>query len=246
MNYRKRCYQSFVSNHWAFYYSFSQAEFDLLYRGYRKKFNRFLPQDKEAQILDVACGAGHFLYYLQKEGYINAQGIDLSQEQLEIAKKMGVKNIKKADLFEYLPEHPEQYDMIIANHIIEHLKKEEVLNFLDLIHSGLKPGRKVLIATGNAGSLFGASAVFIEYTHEQGFTPHSLSQVLRICSFADVEVYGDGPVAYDLRSAIRLALWNLVKKLLKLYLIIERGTGRGLRKRQDILESCMFAVAKKK
>ena len=246
MNYRRRCYQSYVSNHWAFTYSSSQAEFDLLYKVCRKKFRRYLPPDKEAKILDIACGAGHFLYYLQREGYIKAEGIDLSQEMLNMAVKIGVKNIEKADLFEYLPGHPEQYDMIIANDIIEHLKKEEVLNFLDLIYSALKPGGKVLIATGNAGSLFGVTTVFIDYTHEQGFTPHSLSQVLRVCNFAEVEVYGDGPVAYDLRSAIRVVLWNLVKKLLKLYLIIERGTGRGMWKRNNIFETRMFAVAKRK
>jgi 2-polyprenyl-3-methyl-5-hydroxy-6-metoxy-1,4-benzoquinol methylase len=246
LSYRERCYKKYGNSHWAFFHSSSRQEFDLSYKVYRKKFNRFMPPDKDADILDVACGAGHFIYYLQKEGYTNTQGIDISEEQLEIAASMGVKNLEKADLFEYLPKHKEQYDMIVANDIIEHLKKDETLNLLDLIHSALKPGGRVFIETLNAGSLFGSSTLYIDYTHEQGFTPNSLCQVLRVCNFNDVAVYGDGPVAYNLGSMIRVCLWRLTKKLLKLYLTIERGTGRGMWKRNNIFEHRMLALGWKK
>lgn len=246
MNYRDRCYQSIVSKHWAFTHSLSEKEFNHSRRVYRKKFNSFLPPDKKkGLVLDVACGAGHFLYYLQKEGYINAQGIDISEEQLQVAKKIGVKNIQKADLFDYLPKHPGKFDMVVANDIIEHLKKDEVLKFLDLIFRALKPSGRVLIATVNAQSLFGARGLFITLTHEQAFTPESLSEVMRICNFKDVKVYGDVPVAYDWRSALRTILWSLTKEFFKLYSVIERGTGRGMWKHQNIYESRIFAVGTK-
>lgn len=245
MNYRDRCYQSYVSRHFAFSHALSEKEFNLLRKVYRKKFNSLLPPDKNSLILDIACGAGHFLYYLQKEGYINAQGIDISEEQLQVARKMGIKNIQKADLFDYLPKHPGKFDMVVANDIIEHLKKDKILEFLDLIFKALKPSGRVLIATLNAQSLFGARGVFIDFTHEQGFTPGSLSQVMRTCNFEDVKVYGDGPVAYDWRSGLRTILWSLIKKLLKLYSVIEQGTGRGMRKHQNIYEPRIFAVGRK-
>ena len=135
--------------------------------------------------------------------------------------------------------------MVIANDIIEHLKKDEVLEFLDLISKALKPSGRVLIATVNAQSLFGGRAVFVDFTHEQGFTPGSLSQVMRICNFKDVKVYGDGPVAYDWRSGLRTILWSLIKELLKLYSVIERGTGRRMWKHQNIYEPRIFAVGTK-
>ncbi|HDG97047.1 MAG TPA: class I SAM-dependent methyltransferase, partial [Desulfobacterales bacterium] len=117
-DYRKRCYEFFVSKHWEFSHSLSQEQFEHLRKIYKRRFSNILPHDRSAKIIDIACGAGHFLYYLQKEGYINACGIDFSQEQLEIAKKMGVKNVQKADIFEYLPNNKETYDMIVANDII--------------------------------------------------------------------------------------------------------------------------------
>jgi len=242
MNYRDRCYQNFVSTHWDYSHTLSTEEFDLFAKVSRKRFKNILPDDRSAKIIDIACGAGHFLYFLQKEGYRNTKGIDLSSEQLEVARKMGVNNIEKADIFEYLPKHPRSFDMIIANDIIEHLKKDEVLEFLDIIYHSLISGGQVLIGTLNAQSLFGAKTVFIDFTHEQGFTPGSISQVLRVCGFRDVFICGEKPIAYDFRSTMRVWLWWCVVQLLKAYNVIANGTGRGLWKRDDIFEPRIFAV----
>ena len=245
MDFRERCYEAFVSKHWRFSLSLSNREFEHLRKVYRKRFKKFLPEDKSVNIIDIACGAGHFLYFLQKENYTNTYGIDLSEEQLDVARKMGINNLKKVDLFEYLPKYHQSYDMIIANDIIEHLYKDEIMQFLELIYQALKPRGRVLIATANASSLFGASAVFVDFTHEQGFTPISLSQVLRICNFKDVEIYGERPIVYDFRSTIRAGLWWCIRKILNTYVIISYGTGRGMWKHYNIFEPRIFAVGKK-
>jgi cyclopropane fatty-acyl-phospholipid synthase-like methyltransferase len=245
MNYRERCYRNFVSSHWKYSHIFSQETYNLFAKASRKRLKGILPDDKEAKIIDIACGAGHFLYFLQQEGYINTRGIDLSEEQLEVANKMGVKNLEKADLFEYLPKHPQSFDLVVANDIIEHLKKDEVLEFLDIIYHSLVPGGQLLLGTVNAQSLFGASTVFIDFTHEQGFTTGSLAQVMRVCNFKDVEVYGEKPAAHDFKSAIRCGLWWCTKKILKAYVTIERGTGRKMWKHSDIFEPRIFAVGRK-
>lgn len=104
---------------------------------------------------------------------------------------------------------------------------------------------KVLISAPNTQSLFGARLVFIDFTHEQGFTPGSLSQVMRVCNFKDVEVYGDGSVVHDWRSGLRTILWSLTKEFLKLYSVMERGTGRGTWKYQNIYEPRIFVVGRK-
>jgi cyclopropane fatty-acyl-phospholipid synthase-like methyltransferase len=195
--------------------------------------------------LDVACGAGHFLYFLQKEGYVNIFGIDSSQEQLDMAEKMGVKKLSKADLFEYLPNCSQRFDMIVANDIIEHLKKEEVCDFLDAIYSSLSPGGYTLISTVNAQSLLGNRIIYCDFTHESAFTPKSLSQIMRVCAFEDVKIYGEKPVIHDFRSAIRAGLWWCTKKILSSYLKIERGTGRNFWKADDIFEPRIYAVGRK-
>lgn len=243
--YRARAYNEFVSKHWNYSHTFSTDAYDLFARVARKRFYGIIPDSKSARIIDLACGAGHFLYYLQKEGYTNTRGIDLSKEQLGMASQMGVKNIDHMDLFDFLPAHPQCFDMVVANDIIEHLSKDEVITFLDHIHRSLVPGGHVLICTINAQSLFGAGAVYVDFTHEQGFTATSLAQALRICNFENVEVYGEKPVVHDVQSAIRSCLWWCCKQILNIFVSIQRGTGRGLWKCHDIFEPRIFAVGRK-
>ncbi len=158
---------------------------------------------------------------------------------------MGITDVEDADFFKYLPMHQGKYEMIFANDIIEHLTKDEVLKFLDLVYGALKPGGNFIIGTVNAASLFGAVTVYGDFTHEQCFTPASLTQVLRVCSFEDVSIYGESPIAHDLRSWIRKILWWIMKKCINVYLSIESGTGRGLWKQNIKLEPRMFAVGRK-
>jgi len=138
-----------------------------------------------------------------------------------------------------------EFDMIIANDIVEHLKKQEVIQFLDAIYASLKPTGVLLLGTVNAFSLFGAAMVFVDFTHEVGFTPISLAQVLRACGFAEVKVYGEKPVPHDLRSRIRQIFWSLLSRLLLTFLYVERGRGRESKGQSWILEPRMFALAKK-
>lgn len=245
MVYRERIYGSYVSTHWVYSHSLKKEEYKLYAKAAKKRYKDVLPQDKGASIIDIACGGGHFIYFLQQQGYSNVWGIDISQEQLDVAEKMGVNNLKKSDFVEYLSKCSVKFDMIIAIDIIEHLRKDEILSFLDTICDSLKPKGKVLIGTLNSQSLFSGRSLYCDFTHEQGFTPDSLSQVLRVCNFKNIQVYGEEPVVYDLRSFIRFILWWMVKSVLKLYLVIESGTGRGLWKRDYILEPRMFAFGEK-
>lgn len=77
-DYRTRCYDVFVSKHWNYGHIFSEGMYNLFSKISKKRFKDILPDDKEAKIIDIACGAGHFLYFLQSQGYANASGIDLS------------------------------------------------------------------------------------------------------------------------------------------------------------------------
>lgn len=52
---------------------------------------------KAAKILDMGCGTGSLLSALQLNGFINTQGIDLSEDQLSIARIMNVKNVSHGD-----------------------------------------------------------------------------------------------------------------------------------------------------
>ena len=245
MDYRKRMYDAHISTLWKYTHSLSLAEYEHLRKVYRRRFSPFLPRDKDARMIDLACGAGHFLYFLQKEDYSGARGIDISEEQLEVARQVGVKNVEVGDFTILLSQHKEEFDFISANDVIEHLKKDEVLELLDLVYAALKPGGTTFMMTPNAASLFGSRLAFIDFTHETPFTAESLAQVLRVAGFEDVAVYGEKPIAHSLGSAARTIMWKLLKNIVKGYLLIEGSIGFGLWKREVILEPRMFVVGRK-
>lgn len=220
-------YNAYSTNATSHEFEWTPREYKFFSKINRLRYSNILPSDKTAKILDIACGAGHFLYFLQNEaGFINAEGIDISKEQVEKAHSAGLKNIFCGDLNSYLLEHENQYDIIIMQHFIEHLTKIEIMNLLILIKSSLKIGGKVIITTGNVASLFGASHVYSDFTHEGGFTPRSLSQLLKTMGFNNVNITGLTPLCYDAKSRIRFCLWAILKKLILFYMDVERGSGR--------------------
>jgi len=245
-DYREKFFNQYVTTHIKYFEKISPRSFEITAKGFNKHIVPFLPEDKSARILDIACGPGHLLHFLQSHGYYNAQGIDLGAEQLEIARKMGVKNIKQADFFQYIKENQNQFDLIVASNIIEHFKKPEAMQALCLINEALKPRGKILVITPNALSLAGLYSTFGDFTHEMVFTPRSLSQLLRVFGFSTVKVYGLGPVAYDFKSEIRAFLWRCLKNVYKICFIIEQGTGRSIWENKPIFEGFILAVGEKK
>lgn len=244
-DYRKRFYAQYAQSHWQYSKKASTKSFNIVAKVYSCYLNRFLPADKSASILDIACGAGDFLYFLQSQGFNNTKGIDLGAEQISIATKMGVKNVEQGNLFEYLQKNLCKFDMIMASNILEHFKKEELVRVVDLIYGALKPEGKIAVITPNVASLSGISSTFGDFTHEMVFTSGNLSQLLRVCNFSHVEVVGIGPVSYDLKSGIRTLLWKIFKVCLRGLNIVERGTGRSIWNNQYIPEPILLAVGQK-
>ena len=64
---------------------------------FRKLFTPHLPVKKDARILDLGCGYGEFLYFLQREGYESAAGVDVDPKHVEIGRSLGARNLACGD-----------------------------------------------------------------------------------------------------------------------------------------------------
>jgi cyclopropane fatty-acyl-phospholipid synthase-like methyltransferase len=168
---------------------FTKEEFEEYARNCDRVYSKLLPQNKEANILDVGCGAGHFLYYLEQKGYTNYYGIDISPEQMEFVKNNITERVEVADVFDFLKMKSNQFDAIIANDIIEHIPRDQTLHFLNLVYSSLKLKGRCMLKTVNMNAPFPAELRYIDFTHETGFTEISLAQILKIANFVDVRAF---------------------------------------------------------
>lgn len=239
MDYRHRLFDGYVTLHTVHIYD-QQSALSILKPYFKAYFSTFLPGDKDTPILDIGCGGGEFLLFLQSLGYTNTFGIDLSPEQIELAKKRGLKNVEVAEVIDYLSKQKERFALITAHDVIEHFPKQEVLPFLDAIHHALAGGGTVILSLPNMASPFGAKIGYGDFTHETAFTPTSISQVLRAVGFEVVGVFPKEPVVHGVKSAVRWALWKVIKQFIKFYLLVETGSaGHG------VYTQVMYAVGRK-
>jgi 2-polyprenyl-3-methyl-5-hydroxy-6-metoxy-1,4-benzoquinol methylase len=193
-------------------------------RQFQAWWGDMLPQELNVPILDLGCGWGGFLAFLQAKGYTNLTGVDNSPQQVEIAHRLGLKNVAVGDIFDSLNSHKDYYACITAFNVLEHLDKDQILPFLRAAKDALKPNGCLLLELPNANSLFGTRTRYWDFTHELSFTPTSLAQLFEVVSFERVQFRERAPVVHGVKSVIRSVLWQGIRQMLSLYLLIEQGS----------------------
>ena len=183
------------------------------------------PKDRQISILDLGCGSGGFLYFMNKMGYKNTLGVDLSDDSVTAAKELGIDNILEEDIFDFLESQPKQsFDIITAIDLIEHLPKEYVLKFAKLTQKCLKPAGKLILHQPNGEGVFVGGVLFGDFTHETAFTRKSINQIFKTTGFTSVTCFEDKPLCYNLKSVVRRALWIfVVRPIYALFLAVETG-----------------------
>jgi 2-polyprenyl-3-methyl-5-hydroxy-6-metoxy-1,4-benzoquinol methylase len=239
MNYREKIYSKYRSSHIKNLIgdvdlSFFKKQFCV----WSKYYGEFLPKDKNVKILDIACGDGGIVYWLQSIGYKNSFGIDISEEQVNLAKSLGIENIEQYDLKEFLKTN-KGWDVIFALDILEHFNKNEILDVLELIYNALNKNGILIIKTPNGESIFGTRYLYRDFTHEWIFTKSSLMEIFSISGFKKFHFKEESPVIHGLFSLIRYILWKFIRLILNFYLLVETG------QRADILTQNIIAVAYK-
>lgn len=180
-----------------------------------------------ARVLDIACGQGAFLFHLMEEGYPNPVGVDISPEQVAIARTVA-DDVHQEDAMSFLDAHPGEFDAVVGLDIIEHFNKDEVFEFLAKVHRALRPGGVLVMTTPNGNHLFASEPLYFDFTHEVCFTPNSMTQVLETSGFDVVRFREGGPAPIGVKSAVRYALWrSVVRPLIKAYNFVELGHGGG-------------------
>ncbi|OGS45232.1 MAG: hypothetical protein A2539_10400 [Elusimicrobia bacterium RIFOXYD2_FULL_34_15] len=208
---------------------------------YHINYNRFLPSDKNAKILDIGCGHGRLLYYLKSRGYHNIHGIDISSQQIKAAIQNGFDSVECASAFDFLNNKREEYDAIIMIDILEHIEKSEELQLLNKVHNALKINGRVILQLPNALSLFN-EFLYQDITHETAFTSGSARQILDIAGFKNINIYSVMPPSHGLKRLVASLMWWLFwQNLIRFYMLSVNGNLMG-----DVYTGNLMAIAEKR
>lgn len=155
---------------------------------YDEKYRPLLRASRrDAPILELGCGSGQMLWYLRRLGFNNATGVDISKDQIELAQAKGF-NAIHADAIAFLKEHKDDYEVIIAIDMIEHFKKDELFELLQLIHDALKPGGILILQTPNGDGLMPNYVIYGDLTHFTILSPLSLTHLLTLTGYVDIKI----------------------------------------------------------
>jgi len=97
------------------------------------------------------------------------------------------------------------------NDVIEHIPKSNLMDFMRLLYSRLSDGGILLIKTDNMATPFGLRGRYMDYTHEIGYTEHSLYEIMSISGFKDIIIRGSDPMELTI---IRRLIRNLIHKMI--------------------------------
>lgn len=190
----------------------------------RRLIKRHLPTDRSASILDLGCGHGAMLYFLEQAGYLNASGVDASSEQVAVARRLGIDGVREGEVMTSLRALPdESCDVVIALDLIEHFSKPELVSMVDEVLRVLKPSGRWIIHAPNGESPFVGAILYGDMTHEHAFTSRSLAQLLLCSGFARLECHESGPVPHGVKSTVRWVMWRVIRLLLRLWHTAETG-----------------------
>jgi SAM-dependent methyltransferase len=159
------------------YVSFSDR-FDVATQGHRERLSRFVPCfEGRSGVIDAGCGCGEFLELLREAG-IAAVGVDTDEAMVDQCRRLGLDAIH-GDVLHYLRGRPEgSHGGMLAAHLIEHLEQDEIIEFVRLTFSRLRPDGVLVLETVAAS-----------------VPPLALRWVTESCGFASVAIERTSSVA---------------------------------------------------
>lgn len=137
-------------------------------------------------VIDLGCGRGEFLELL-KENDIDAQGVDLYEEFVEMCR---LKNLKttQADAMDFLKKQ-NRVGGIFAAQLIEHLSTGQLVMLCELAYEKLEDGAYIILETQNPQSLsIFANAFYVDPSHNKPVHPLTIEYILRKAGFKEIDI----------------------------------------------------------
>lgn len=173
------------------FYDDIQTSDEISFGAFRLNYGSLLPRERGATILDFGCGSGTFLRYLASEGFNDVIGVEVSSEQAQQCSSLGLTNVLLVERpLEFLQHQGGKFDFIMMRDVLEHIEKPHIIPLLEGARDALKPGGLLVIRVPNAVGVAAAFSIYLDFTHELGFTEVSLTQVLKSVGFQDITIVG--------------------------------------------------------
>lgn len=206
---------------------------------YEANFRPYLPEDRDAAILDVGCGQGDFVRYLHGLGYRNITAVDIDERAIATLEGLDGVTARRAEIGRELPaDLPGPWDLIIAKQMIYYLERREAASFVRSLAAALAKDGRLLV------EIFNGSLVSSRFTENKdpgiitAYTELGLKRLLEWNGLKVERMFGADAGGSFLYRTLR-SLWVGIYCRL---LMLERGRDDEL---PTIDEKSIIAVARR-
>lgn len=167
---------------------------------YQYIFRRWLPSDRNAKIVEAACGGGVLLGLIHDDGYTHLQGTDSDANYVTLAQASGLP-VEHRDSIKWIKDMaPSSLNVIVACNFYEHLPKEIFLDFLAHCWNALTPGGCLIMQGPNVDGPLAGRNLFNDITHHWAYTSVSLRALSQMTGFQNAE-FIDGALSGIVHNA---------------------------------------------
>jgi 2-polyprenyl-3-methyl-5-hydroxy-6-metoxy-1,4-benzoquinol methylase len=193
---------------------------------------------RSAKCLDLGCGNGTVLHALRTLGFQHLEGVDLSEEQVAVA-RAEFPQVEQMDIFLKLSKaHENEYGLMTLFDVMEHLKKDEIISLLALIKSRLSHRGTLIVHCPNGESPFVGPVHYGDLTHETIITPASARHLCTLFGFTRFEAKEPRNTSHSVKGACRGITWRVLRNIIKLCHMVETGdSGSGIVSRNFIFKA---------
>jgi SAM-dependent methyltransferase len=193
---------------------------------------------RDGVCLDLGCGSGNVLHALRTLGFQHLEGVDVSAEQVAIA-RAEFPGVEHKDITGKLRSAaPNAYNLITLFDVIEHQSKPEILEIFGLLGPCLARRGVLIVHCPNGESPFVGPVQHGDLTHETMLTPASAEHLCALFGFTGFEAKEPRNTSSSARGACRWLAWRGLRSVIRLCHLIETGNaGSGIVSRNFIFKA---------
>lgn len=185
---------------------FYKSHRDRSVAGYKKKHRRQFDHefrdltgaDPSMSILEIGCGTGIFLRYLEDCGYPEIVGIDADENLRETLSDLDRGVFHAGDAETVLARHfaGKRFDRIVMFDVAEHIGMPDLVRLLTMLRGHLADDGKLLLRVPNIESPWGLRMFYGTFDHVTPLGPGRLRELARLTGWTCVSVVPQEPVRW--------------------------------------------------
>ncbi len=154
-------------------------------RQFDHEFARASGFSSNMSVLELGCGNGLFLQYLEHKGAKDFLGVDRDAELRKCMPVTVADRFQIGDFWNFLSENKgrRHFNRVVLFDVLEHFPAEKGSELLRRISEILEPDGAIVARVPNLSSPWGPACQFNDLTHKTAFTPGSIAQLAEVTGF---------------------------------------------------------------